>query len=361
MRNLTLAAIACFALSSPAFGEETEAEKSAARLATLFAVVSTEGGTTAKDGAGAIEASMLSASAIWNASNYIKTKLPGNAGAILIFADDQSLSFSMYIGAVRALSNFKSRFPQLRILKGVPSNKCQPPLGYPGGGGAVALAALSGFVGAIRQKTEIASVPVTATSAMLARSVAGNLPDSWTATLPDNMPIADGANSDFGTLFDTLEVENDCWRAYLASLKEDPKKPQIGIAIAAIKTVTDDFSAFSTSISKIDDKGQSQFSQIMAQEALVAQKPKVLRLKVEAAGGTSILRNNFLTLFGADAMRITGGIVVSYSFLDASGLTSGVFVCPTRVATLSSIHSGHLAKATRTKERSEIPNCIGRD
>lgn len=142
-----------------------------------------------------------------------------------------------------------------------------------------------------------------------------------------------------------LETSDACWRVVLSTLKEDPKKPnpKLTLAIAAIKTTAEDFKSFNETMSKIDDKGQSLFVQAISLENLIATKPRVLRLSVDAAGGTSILKNNFLTLFGFNALQITGGAVISYSYLNAGTLSSGLIVCPTKVTSLGSVHRGQLS------------------
>ena len=203
MKRILLATVIALTCATAANAQESEAEKSAARLATLFAAISTEGGTTAKDGAGDIEASMLTASALWMAADYLTTKvLKADTGKILVLTDQQPISFSGYIGAKRQLDLFQSRFVNLDILKGIPKNDCKPP--DLGGGGPVALTALTGFVGALQQKTELAPLKVTATSSMLVKAVAGKMAGG-DAILPDNLPTPNPDDSKFAEWLKTLK------------------------------------------------------------------------------------------------------------------------------------------------------------
>ena len=179
---------------------------------------------------------------------------------------------------------------------------------------------------------------------MLVKAVAGKMADGE-AILPDNLPTPNPDDSKYAKRLNATETRDACWRGVLSTLKEDPKKPnpKLTLAIAAIKTTTEDFKSFNENLSKIDDKGQSLFVQTISLENLIETKPSVLRLSVDAAGGTSILKNNFLTLFGFNALQITGGAVISYSYLNADTISSGLIVCPTKVASLGSVHRGKLA------------------
>ena len=346
MKRILLATVIALTCATAANAQESEAEKSAARLATLFAAISTEGGTTAKDGAGDIEASMLTASALWKAADYLKTNvLNVGTGQVLVLTDQQSVNFAGYIGATRQLDLLKSRFQTLDIqFKAIDGGRCKPAIDAPGSG-PVASAALTGFVGALQQKTELAPLKVTATSSMLVKAVAGKMPMNLKAILLDNLPTPDLTKSKFATLLNTTEMRDACWRGVLSTLKENPKKPnpKLTLAIAAIKTTTEDFKSFNENLLKIDDKGQSLFAQAISVENLIETKPSTLRLSMDAAGGTSILKNNFLTLFGFNALQITGGAVISYSYLNAGTIKSGLIVCPTKVTSLGSVHRGQLA------------------
>ncbi len=103
------------------------------------------------------------------------------------------------------------------------------------------------------------------------------------------------------------------------------------------------FDAFFARVTAPDSAGIVAVAQAALLEQRLPDKWLALRVHVEKAGGSLINRKNILTFFGFDPIRVSGGLVASYTILDpADGrvLGGGVLSCRTRVGKLSDIQSG---------------------
>lgn len=77
-----------------------------------------------------------------------------------------------------------------------------------------------------------------------------------------------------------------------------------------------------------------------------AQTHNILELKVEKVGGTLLKRKNLAVALGASALGITGGSVVSYSLTDKDGVVqaAGLLHCGTTLTNFKMVHKRHMIK-----------------
>lgn len=86
----------------------------------------------------------------------------------------------------------------------------------------------------------------------------------------------------------------------------------------------------------------SSFALALLREGLVAKADdmRVLRIKVEHAGGTLLTSNSILTQIGFPAVTMSGGLIVTYRLVNPSNgqvSVSGTFICSTPRRTLHNI------------------------
>jgi hypothetical protein len=328
--------------------EDSAADKAAAAVGKLFEPVKISGGTTAADGFGALEASLLTATAVRNAAAKIATKASGHQN-LLILTDDQAFDYSDLVlveqqnAAVEAL---------LQPFDQTIAAKCPVIVGSdgPAGGSPVIVAALAGLIPALQQETKLSSVSVTASSSMLVGAILEERSKNSQLSTYMLGSIAKPKLKDSEIAKVVLETErrSNCLKLAINEIPADTQDRPKAELRARMKAATDLFDGFAKVIATKDDKGRMPFYEALRQSIVAGINPTTLKIKVESSGGTTIVRKNFFTLFGAPAVGMTGGVVVSYSIVESgtNRATGGIAACPTGLVDLRAIHNGQgLAKS----------------
>jgi hypothetical protein len=335
-------------LNAQAAVATAEAAKIAAEAALAKAPVaalglpSYEGTTTLGQGAGAIEALLLATDALHAAAAGIaaaiaEARWPAGeafAGDFVVLAGDERLDLSE-LAAMRAeIRGLEAAFEPVR------------PRGAEGEYHELTAAALAGPIAAIgaiggllRSDTSLAPVDHSAslTHRVLATAVAGKL--AGRTILPAEIT---GAGVDPSPAIVEQIVRLGRARgeaaAWVKALPED--RAADGERMRAAIARCD---AFLTRVTMPDATGSVPAVRAARLEQLAEAGALVLRLHVEKAGGTLITRKNLWTFFGADPVRVSGALVVSYRLVDpADGrvILADVLNFRTRLATLSEIQAG---------------------
>jgi hypothetical protein len=182
------------------------------------------------------------------------------------------------------------------------------------------------------------------TSAIAARlRTRAILPSAAVATAPVQ-PVADSvpwASLDFLQRFNRL-----------ASLRQRAVRARDAIAANTtnpaqkkrredLSNVISRFDGFYSRVTTASESGEAQIAQAGAMARLLRNNPHIVRIHVAAAGGSFVNTKNIATFFGADPMRVTGGLVVEFNVTDpTSGQAQGggVVRCQTALTTLRSVH-----------------------
>ena len=112
---------------------------------------------------------------------------------------------------------------------------------------------------------------------------------------------------------------------------------------AALDAAIASYDAFVAKISAVDANGQSPLSQALLVEKYPAASTKLIRIAVNKAGGSIINSKNLWTTLGVDPVKVSGGLVVSYSITAADTgavYKSETFTCQTSLASLRKIQDG---------------------
>ncbi|WP_281821376.1 hypothetical protein [Sphingobium sp. BS19] len=116
----------------------------------------------------------------------------------------------------------------------------------------------------------------------------------------------------------------------------DSDKARIG-GIDAVRRRYDTF--FSRMVTA-DAQGAVPIARAARLELLMSKVKGVLRVHVEKSGGSFINTKNIATFFGADPVRVSGGVVVSFILTrpsDGAVTKAGIIQCRTAITRLRSI------------------------
>jgi hypothetical protein len=296
-----------------------------------------EGKTTLNSGAGAIETLILATDAVAKAAVEIagvalKLQWPAGgpyAGDFLLFAGDETADFN-HLAAVRAeIATYAEIFDA--ALRPQHENRVAMVEGLAG-----SVAAVSAIAGLFRTETEVTAVDLTAAIShrVLATAVAARmrsraiLPGSAQGSVPrQKPPVVQSLMS--------LVADRDQVLQAAAALP-----PETGDRLKAAVTR---FDAFFTRVTSPDSAGVVALAQAAQLEQLLAGNSLVLRVYVEKAGGSLVNRKNIVTFLGGDPVRVSGGLVVSYTITDPNDgrvLAADVLNCRTSIGKLSDIQAG---------------------
>jgi hypothetical protein len=285
-----------------------------------------EGKVTVADTAGKMEATILSATAMQAAAKAIATANPKRTKIIVLsdaetadFSLPETLGLEMDTLTDAAVGYVCPGQPRAATMMAVPP-----------------LAVAGALIDVLKVDTEVRGLTLETDSGALAHAVAGELKSA--AYIPSESTLPAGfAASPIVAKWKLLSGE----RARLAKCRSDllaaDNKPEVA-TVDAILARIDAFAARATA----STNGASPLVRAAALQALAADKPVVLRV----TGGTMIRRTSLWTAFGALGVRVTGGLLASYRYVDpANGqvLADGLLICRTELARLSVVQRGQFA------------------
>jgi len=302
-------------------------------------------GTTILNGtAGAMEANMLAMYALQAAADGIAGEIKGG-GPVLVLAGNETVDLNQ---VVVMQAEMKSIGRELKAAMAMGSE----PAAHAGHGQkgmletenfisslglgdpvSAAVQAATAIGGLLRSETTVSAVDLASVSERsLANAVAGRIPQAYQpAALVGRVDQGQGLLSQ---LEDLADRRSD---AALALAQLDSKAPKAIALTAAIKHFDD----FRQKVSTPDEKNIVPVVRAAQLERLFEHQPRIVRVFVDKAGGTFVNTKNLKTFFGADPLRVTGGLVASYTLTDpATGRVeeSNIFVCRTSLSRLRQIH-----------------------
>ncbi|HEX8514069.1 MAG TPA: hypothetical protein VF688_13300 [Allosphingosinicella sp.] len=321
---------------------ETELEKAKAERVKALGLPSFEGKTVLNQGAGAIEALLLSSDAMEDAADRVAAGVfgLGHPGDFIVLAGDETIDMGLPQSLRIQMNLIQALFA--RATGGAPADRAFAA----GLGGVGALTAGIGLVaGMLRSDKEITAVDLPGlTHRLFAAAVAARLrgrailPGAAIGPLPEVEEEPDARTEKpllqvFGELAQTREEAREL-AAAMADV--DPGKPALVAAIAR-------YDAFFASATSAGDKGVVPIALAARLDPMMSRRPLVLRVYVEKAGGSLITIKNIKTYFGKDPLTVSAGLVASYMVTDPRTgrlLTSEILTCRTAVATLEEVQKG---------------------
>lgn len=323
--------------------EEAKAErdKAAAERIKALGLPSVEGKTALGTGAGEMEATILSTDALRVAAGAISAKL--GTESYIVLAGDEALDLGR-AGAVRT---------EVDAIRAIFLNAgVSAPTGPRSAVGASAVvAAISAAAGLLRPDTEVTALNLQAIShRALATAVAARLgikailPAAAIGALPPEDPFGPEAWEDKSLLqaFNSLGLYRDAamkkWPANPAKPTDEQKRVMAAVAR---------YDSFFARMTAADDKGSVPIAAAVRLSHMMRNKPKVLRLHVDKAGGSLINSKNLFTMLGVDPVKVSGGLVASYMVTDPEdGSVRGgdILTCRTSISGLRAIQEGRWRK-----------------
>ncbi len=297
-------------------------------------------------GAGQIETTMLASRAVEAAAAGLATAISETTcsdNTYIVLTGAEKIDLNQPVAFKAQLANVESQLSFAIDPEGDDPSRL--------GIGAI-VGIVNAAAGLFGNDTKVTPVDLTSVDAtLLAQVLAAKLSASkCTAKTPSggygvaNLTSSTIANS-MQEIFN-LRLEAAEKKASFRGTLTDPQKAQIIALDAAIKA-HDDFAKAATTA---DANGAMPLVTAAILNDLAPDKTKIVRVWVNKAGGSLINTKNIATMFGLDPVKVSGGLVVSYSIVNAqTGAIEGggLKTCQTSLASLRKIQSGQWVVKTK--------------
>lgn len=308
-----------------------ETEKMKAQSAAL-GLPSAKGETTLGEGAGQMEATMLSGAAMNVAAEAIASLVPAGRDVIVIGpAETFDLSLPVILTEQMKLVSGDAR----QLAKAA----CPPAAAKPKAAWLMEIAPLLGaVVSALKVDTEIRGVTVATQDRSMINAVAGAI--GARAIVPSEAVLpGDFAATRVGAAWSELRAARqqlfEC-RTTITGDKRKAEAAKLDASLAEIDTLTRE-------LTKSEGGAASALIRASQIETLSGSGAAVLRVSADYAGGSLLKRTNLWTAFGATGVSLTGGLVASYRLTEpATGkvLKAGLLICRTAHTNLRAVQDG---------------------
>ncbi|WP_404368033.1 hypothetical protein AB5I39_13980 [Sphingomonas sp. MMS24-J45] len=328
-------------INARAAEKNAEAALTKAKIDAL-GLPSFSGTTSLGSGAGSIEATILATAALNKAAEYISLRKPGlGVGkGYLVLAGDESARFDL-LGTVRAqLDGLRQAFSNAGINARPSPNRLTPQM---------AVAAVSAVAGLFRAETTVSGIDMTAlTPRALATATTQRLGNAYllsVPTFPADEMLDDGKDWAGQTILQRVDTLSGLREGAVTARNALPKEPKGAQATKAARldAAVSRFDAFLAKATSPDDKGLVTIAEAARQERLKGKIGSILRVDLDKAGGSIVNTKNIATTFGVDPVKISGGLIASYSYTDPSDgrvQSAGVLFCRTTLTALRHVQEG---------------------
>lgn len=299
---------------------------------------SSKGKTTINDGALDIESHLLAMVAVKSAAVTIKTDLGTDigTGALLVIAPQNDvLSEWQAQLLVNEMIGHRDRLNTAiqDLLPGRVTVKFDP---------GTALAAINGIGGLLRTETTISPLSLTAINDdFLALALKAELPDSKLSSLNSLVGAMDQnpVFQEYGLLRAEILAANDVLRGW-------PKKPAEKVAQAALLRgqVSEAVSFFDLITKQGNDGEPSPIIRAALTKRMIDDDSKLVRIQVIKAGGSAINLDNIGVFFGDDPLRVSAGLVVSWTMEQKDSQRAGYVFCWTAAKSFRRLQNGRWLK-----------------
>jgi hypothetical protein len=352
LRSLTLlmASVTTLAMQQQALAQSAPA---ATGIAAGLGLTAASGKTTVSGGAGAIEASLLSAEAVLAAGAEIRSQTESKADAHPVFV----------LGAADTVDLASATWVALRIgeLDGeLKSIRCTPTKAAPAGTSPLAMPAatpaqgglapnLTDLSAALATDKTISAIALTANDRMLVNAVANPTMSRGSPPAPNAGPwVALGAvgatapNERYLVPGEIKDVEQKGLLAKYGKLLTAANSLAACSSAPDAKAAVNDVSDFVKSVSAAP-QGQAPLMIAAELSQFEGENPYVLRVAIEQIGGTAITRANIWYQLGwPGAATVSAGLLASYRLVDPQTGTvkaSGLVRCMTKPANIEAVQT----------------------
>ena len=301
--------------------------------------------TTLGEGGGAIETSMLATRANQAAASTIKSKVLSpnatcNPGQFVVVA--QSGTFNPNLASALEL--------QLDYLSDEIKRHLPPE--PPGLSVATATAVISAVAGLAGNEVTVTGIKTEELDeTMLAQAVAGQL--GRCAYLPSaGAPIVNLSTNDLAQKLSTLQSDRRKASGWIGGLEKEERKNEKK-TVAILQELIKDAAALEKRLQEPDTSGTTLFERAAIAEKMKDTAVTVIRVSIDKAGGTITNSKNIGTFFGGDPVRVSGGLVASWTAMNlATGYTqsSGTIACQTAQVRLKKVQSGDWSTGGQGKQ-----------
>jgi hypothetical protein len=325
--------IAAYAKEKARYDAEASRYKAEADMITArtkpLSDLAGDGKVTLGEGAGQLEAWLLSSEAIQDAAGLIAGAV-GTDRSVLLLSGDETVDFQLLISLNEEIDDIARELRRAKDSAGT--------CGKTAGGPKLNFAPIIPMIGALgsvlQSSTEIRGINVDAKDRILLTAVARKL--GAKAILPTAAAYPDSAETPLAVKLSNLSQS----RAEAEKLKgclPAAKKSEI----AALASVITRHDTFRTAISTANAQGRVRLADAFALQAIYTDTPRVVRLRLEKAGGTLLTRKSVWTALGFPAVAVTGGVVATFIETDptnGSVVTAGLITCRTGLKGLRAVH-----------------------
>lgn len=322
-------AVVTLALLHPNAGALAAADEPTNTLAQFQqALPQFEGKTTPDADTGLFESTLLSAKALRVIAQKIAVQIAKDKQPVLILTGDENFSF----GTASAMN---------AGLKGLHDTLCKPPIVWskcsPDRTAPLTpLASVIGTIaGALRSDVSLQTLTATAIdSRMLADAVAAAMNKDGRVAhiyggspgIKVSKPDLSGLDNQDAWIASTRIADKYAWLLTMRELARPQSSNQAEAPAArdmrkanfeALTKWTDTFDTFDTRVTKAGDDGTTPLGRAIKADLIDNSVKSVVRVDVEIAGGSLKNSKNLLTFFGADPLRVTGGVLASFRLYES--------------------------------------------
>ncbi len=294
------------------------------------------------EGAGSLEATILSAEALGHAAKAIANDV-GTGNEIVLLTADEQVDLTLAHIFEREIDHIG----KVLDAAGEASKAAPGEAGLSGGGLGVAgaLSLVTELAGLFGNETTLSYLDTgDVDDAMLVTAIADQLGDNSKVYLPSAVFGIGEAGGDLLADYDELQdavPAATARRNALAGKKPAKRTKNEQAELELLNQAVNRFTLLSTKATTATEEGDLPIHQAAKALSAYADGRKVLRVGVAKAGGSLVNSKNIGTFFGADPLRITGGVVVSYRMFDPSSgeiHKAGVLHCATAKTSLRQLH-----------------------
>ena len=299
-----------------------------------------ENKTELKSDGGKFEASLLTAAAVQQAALAVSKDVQESltdTDSVIVLAHDAKLPINIGVMVNFQIENYKN---QLLLADATYQQLCRP--GAPASAGvAAAITIFNALTGLLGSETTITGLSDLVDEKMLINTVAARLGNN-TQILSYGLGKADVLNSNLlvdlnkvAGLRDSLVI--NVTRCAAAAPEE--KKA----TILSLLTVAEKFNNFFAELAKPSDSGNSRIVDALLIEKVSGPNSKLLFIQLHNSGGSLIHSKNLWTTFGVDPLKVSGGLIATYSLVNMSDgalVTGGLVVCQTSLSSIRRVHRG---------------------
>lgn len=268
------------------------------------------------------------------------TYIPGQnkRGVVLVMSTNDGVDFSLprtvglqlqviegaYESAFAAAGQIEATKPELALA-----------------GVSTAIMALKTAAGLFGQETIVTGIELASIDdAMLVNAVAGKLP-GCAIIVSKAMGTPDFDKSEVYKRLQNVIRERDRGQQLVSRYPDKPSDPQKAV-IALFKEADALLATFHKVATTASDKGIVPLSLAIVLEKVDLSNSVILRVSVNAKGGSLVNSKNIATTFGVDPVKVSGGLVASYSVTQPDeGVVkeAGVVTCQTSLVSLRKIQT----------------------